>query len=138
MNTQINQRGIFVQTSRIGFNLTGVSLLTLDEIKALAGKAVALDTTASFSAKIAEDNDVVIGTINSSPEVTGTAANRMVVCTVNLAGGLGFSCATNATIGIGDYLLGAGDGLVKGGGTSGFLVTDDSTISQGFVTAIKF
>ena len=63
-----------------------------------------------------------------------------IIVNVLIMGGYRLPCATDATIKVGDTVVGAGAGLVKAGAASTdlrFVVTEASTIAEGFVGVLK-
>lgn len=103
-------------------------------VAAAPGKAVAWDNTAANSVKLAGDNDVIVGRVR-------TAENRTVLGIKTAAIARKFKeklpAATGHGIVVGDYVVGAGNGLVKklASGTNNSRVVevfDDSVVVEHF------
>ena len=123
--------GIPVNETRHTFN--GVGITNAD-----VGKAATLVTGgADVTVKLAGDGDIVLGQIETVEiETTGE-----IIVNVLILGGYRLRCATDAVIKVGDTVVGAGAGLVKAGATAStdlrFVVTEASTIAEGFVGVLK-
>ena len=123
--------GIPVNETRHTFHGTGIT--TAD-----VGKAATLVTGgADVTVKLAGDGNPVLGQIEAVEiETTGE-----IIVNVLILGGYRLRCATNAVIAVGDTVVGAGAGLVKAGATAStdlrFVVTEASTIAEGFVGVLK-
>lgn len=122
--------GIPVNETRHTFH--GVGITTAD-----VGKAATLVMGgADVTVELAGDGDPVLGQIETVEiETTGE-----IIVSVLILGGYRLRCATNANIKAGDTVVGAGAGLVKSGGASAdlrFVVTEASTIAEGFVGVLK-
>ena len=122
--------GIPVNETRHTFN--GVRITNAD-----VGKAATLVTGgADVTVKLAGDGDIVLGQIETVEiETTGE-----IIVNVLILGGYRLRCATDAVIAVGDTVVGAAAGLVKSGGASTdlrFVVTEASTIAEGFVGVLK-
>lgn len=76
------------------------------------GLAVAQDTTAANTVKLAGDGDVIVGRLESYED--RTAIEGVVVGAVKLVGGLELK-KSEAAMAVGDSVVGAGAGLVKAG-----------------------
>ena len=122
--------GIPVNETRHTFHGTGIT-------NADVGKAATLVTGGvDVTVKLAGANDVVLGQI----ETVEIETSGEITVNVLIMGGYRLPCATNANIKVGDKVVGAGDGLVKSGGASAdlrFVVTEASTIAEGFVGVLK-
>lgn len=122
--------GVPVNETRHTFN--GVSTITTADI----GKAATLDT-AEMTVKLAGDDDVVLGQI----EMVEVETTGEVIVGVLIMGGYRLACDPAAVIAVGDTVVGSATaGLVKSGGASTdlrFVVTEISTIPEGFVGVIK-
>ena len=121
--------GIPVNETRHTFN--GVSTITTADI----GKAATLDA-AEMTVKLAGVDEPVLGQIETvEVETTGE-----VTVGVLIMGGYRLACDPAEVIAVGDTVLGKPGGLVKSGGASTdlrFVVTEASTIPEGFVGVIK-
>lgn len=121
--------GIPVNETRHTFN--GVSTITTADI----GKAATLDA-AEMTVKLAGLDEPVLGQIETvEVETTGE-----VTVGVLILGGYRLACDPAEVIAVGDTVVGKADGLVKSGGASTdlrFVVTEASTIPEGFVGVIK-
>ena len=122
--------GIPVNETRHTFN--GVSTITTADI----GKAATLDA-AEMTVKLAGLDEPVLGQI----EMVEVETTGEVTVGVLILGGYRLACDKNAVFAIGDSVLGAPvDGLVESGGKSAdsrFVVTEISTIPEGFVGVLK-
>lgn len=76
------------------------------------GLAVAQDTSAANTVKLAGDGDAIVGRLESFEDRTATEG--VVVGAVKLVGGLELKKSA-AAMSVGDPVVGAGDGLVKTG-----------------------
>lgn len=76
------------------------------------GLAVAQDTTAANTVKLAGDGDAIVGRLESFEDRTATEG--VVVGAVKLVGGLELKKSA-AAMSVGDSVVGAGAGLVKTG-----------------------
>lgn len=75
------------------------------------GKAVAIDTTASRTVKLAGDGDMVIGRLDTFED---RVSEGVKVGNIQLMGGMRFAYpASGVTFAVGDRIVGAGAGLVK-------------------------
>ena len=121
--------GIPVNETRHTFN--GVSTITTADI----GKAATLDA-AEMTVKLAGLDEPVLGQIETvEVETTGE-----VTVGVLILGGYRLACDPAEVIAVGDAVVGKAGGLVKSGGASTdlrFVVTEASTIPEGFVGVIK-
>ena len=122
--------GIPVNETRHTFNGTDIT-------SADVGKAATLVTGgADVTVKLAGDGDPILGQIETVEiETTGE-----IIVNVLILGGYRLRCATDAVIEVGATVVGAGDGLVKAGAASTdlrFVVTEASTIAEGFVGVLK-
>ena len=121
--------GIPVNETRHTFN--GVSTITTADI----GKAATLDA-AEMTVKLAGLDEPVLGQIETvEVETTGE-----VTVGVLILGGYRLACDPAEVIAVGDTVVGKTGGLVKSGGASTdlrFVVTEASTIPEGFVGVIK-
>ena len=121
--------GIPVNETRHTFN--GVRTITTADI----GKAATLDA-AEMTVKLAGVDEPVLGQIETvEVETTGE-----VTVGVLIMGGYRLACDTAEVIAVGDTEVGKAGGLVKSGGASKdlrFVVTEASTIPEGFVGVIK-
>ena len=121
--------GIPVNETRHTFN--GVSTITTADI----GKAATLDD-AEMTVKLAGLDEPVLGQIETvEVETTGE-----VTVGVLILGGYRLACDPAEFIAVGDTVVGKAGGLVKSGGASTdlrFVVTEASTIPEGFVGVIK-
>lgn len=123
--------GIPVNETRHTF--VGVSTITTADV----GKAATLVAAgADNTVQLAGADAPVLGQIETvEVETTGE-----VTVGVLIMGGYRLACATNAVIAVGDKVVGGAAGLVKSGGASTdlrFVVTEASTIPEGFVGVIK-
>lgn len=121
--------GIPVNETRHTFN--GVSTITTADI----GKAATLDA-AEMTVKLAGLDEPVLGQIETvEVETTGE-----VTVGVLILGGYRLACDPAEVIAVGDTIVGKAGGRVKSGGASTdlrFVVTEASTIPEGFVGVIK-
>lgn len=122
--------GIPVNETRHTFHGVGITITDV-------GKAATLVMGgADVTVELAGDGDPVLGQIETvEVETTGE-----IIVNVLILGGYRLRCATNAVIDVGDTVVGAGDGLVKSDGASAdlrFVVTEASTIAEGFVGVLK-
>ena len=121
--------GIPVNETRHTFN--GVSTITTADI----GKAATLDA-AEMTVKLAGADEPVLGQIETvEVETTGE-----VTVGVLILGGYRLACDPAEVIAVGNTVVGKAGGLVKSGGASKdlrFVVTEASTIPEGFVGVIK-
>ena len=121
--------GIPVNETRHTFN--GVSTITTADI----GKAATLDA-AEMTVKLAGLDEPVLGQIETvEVETTGE-----VTVGVLILGGYRLACDPAEVIAVGDTVVGKAGGLVISGGASTdlrFVVTEASTIPEGFVGVIK-
>lgn len=121
--------GIPVNETRHTFN--GVRTITTADI----GKAATLDA-AEMTVKLAGLDAPVLGQIETvEVETTGE-----VTVGVLILGGYRLACDPAEVIAVGDKVVGKAGGLVKSGGASTdlrFVVTEASTIPEGFVGVIK-
>lgn len=123
--------GIPVNETRHTFH--GVGITNAD-----VGKAATLVTGgADVTVKLAGADEPVLGQIETVEiETTGE-----IIVNVLILGGYRLRCATDAVIAVGDTVVGAGDGLVKAGAAAStdlrFVVTEASTIAEGFVGVLK-
>ena len=122
--------GIPVNETRHTFHGTGIT-------NADVGKAATLVTGgADVTVKLAGDGDIVLGQIETvEVETTGE-----VTVGVLIMGGYRLACDPAEVIAVGDTVVGKAGGLVKSGGASTdlrFVVTEASTIPEGFVGVIK-
>ena len=121
--------GIPVNETRHTFN--GVRTITTADI----GKAATLDA-AEMTVKLAGLDEPVLGQIETvEVETTGE-----VTVGVLILGGYRLACDPAEVIAVGDTVVGKDGGLVKSGGASTdlrFVVTEASTIPEGFVGVIK-
>lgn len=91
------------------------------------GLAVAQDTSAANTVKLAGDGDVIVGRLESFEDRTATEG--VVVGAVKLVGGLELK-KSEAAMQVGDSVVGAGEGLVKAGtGANGIVVWEVRTDS---------
>lgn len=121
--------GIPVNETRHTFN--GVNTITTADI----GKAATLDA-AEMTVKLAGADEPVLGQIETvEVETTGE-----VTVGVLIMGGYRLACDPAEVIAVGHTVVGKAGGLVKSGGASKdlrFVVTEASTIPEGFVGVIK-
>ena len=123
--------GIPVNETRHTFIGTGIT-------NADVGKAATLVTGgADVTVKLAGADEPVLGQIETVEiETTGE-----IIVNVLILGGYRLRCATNAVIAVGDTVVGAADGFVKAGAAAStdlrFVVTEASTIAEGFVGVLK-
>lgn len=122
--------GIPVNETRHTFRGTGIT-------NADVGKAATLVTGgADVTVKLAGDGDPILGQIETVEiETTGE-----IIVNVLIMGGYRLRCETNEVIAVGDKVVGKAAGLVKSGGASAdlrFVVTEASTIAEGFVGVLK-
>ena len=121
--------GVPVNETRHTFN--GVNTITTADI----GKAATLDA-AEMTVKLAGLDKPVLGQIETvEVETTGE-----VTVGVLILGGYRLACDPTEVIAVGDKVVGKAGGLVKSGGASTdlrFVVTEASTIPEGFVGVIK-
>lgn len=83
------------------------------------GLAVAQDTSAANTVKLAGDGDAIVGRLESFEDRTATEG--VVVGAVKLVGGLELKKSA-AAMNVGDPVVGAGDGLVKTGAAANGIV----------------
>jgi len=100
----VSLSGIFIEDFLFPFNLK--SGITTSDV----GKAVALDTSAANTVKLAGDGDRIIGRLET---VENRLSEGILVGTVSLKGGLKFPVKSGETVAIGDTIQGAGSGEVK-------------------------
>lgn len=121
--------GIPVNETRHTFH--GASTITSADV----GKAATLDA-AEMTIKLAGADEPVLGQIETVEiETTGE-----VTVNVLIMGGYRLACDPAEVIAVGDAVVGKAGGLVKSGGKSTdlrFVVTEVSTIPEGFVGVIK-
>lgn len=81
-------------------------------VKADVGKAIAMDSTAANTVKLAEDGDIVVGQLVT---VEDRSIEGVLVGTVAMRGGFTFTekAAPTYAIALGDSVVGAGAGTVK-------------------------
>lgn len=79
------------------------------------GKAVAVDPSAANTVKLAGDGDIIVGKLVI---VEDRSIEGLLVGTVALRGGFGFTPATGAVFSVGDTAVGAGNGEVKPAATA--------------------
>ena len=122
--------GIPVNETRHTFHGPGIT-------NADFGKAATLVTGgADVTVKLAGADDVILGQI----ETVEIETSGEITVNVLIMGGYRLPCATDAVIAVGDTVVGAAAGLVKSGGASTdlrFVVTEASTIAEGFVGVLK-
>ena len=121
--------GVPVNETRHTFN--GVATMTTADI----GKAATLDT-AEMTVRLAKVDEPVLGQI----EMVEVETTGEVTVGVLILGGYRLACDPAEVIAVGDTVLGKAGGLVKSGGASTdlrFVVTEASTIPEGFVGVIK-
>lgn len=122
--------GIPVNETRHTFHGTGIT-------NADVGKAATLVTGgADVTVKLAGDDDIVLGQI----ETVEIETSGEITVNVLIMGGYRLPCATDEVIAVGDTVVGKAAGLVKSGGASAdlrFVVTEASTIAEGFVGVLK-
>lgn len=100
----ISLRGLTHEKFHYPFNLaSGIT-------KADEGKAVALDSSAANTVKLAGDGDIIIGKLIIVEDRT---IEGLLVGTVAMRGGFKFTPATGATFAVGNSAVGAGGGEVK-------------------------
>lgn len=100
----ISHADIVHEDSQYPFYVAG-SLTRADE-----GKAVALDATASYRVKLAGDNDPVLGKLAIYEDRVNEGIK---VGTVSTEGGFNLPKGANTVINVGEYVVGAGSGLIK-------------------------
>ena len=83
------------------------------------GLAVAQDTSAANTVKLAGDDDVIVGRLESFEDRSATEG--VVVGTVKLVGGMEMK-KSEAAMKVGDSVVGAGNGLVKAGSAANGIV----------------
>lgn len=100
----ISHRGLIQEKFHYAFFLaSGIT-------NADVGKAVAIDTGAASTVKLAGDDDVIMGRLEV---VEDRSVEGVLVGTVATRGGFGFPIKSGETINVGDTVIGAGDGEVK-------------------------
>lgn len=85
------------------------------------GKAVALDTSAANTVKLAGDGDEILGRLE---RVENRVQAGLLLGTVSIKFGAKLPIASGETVAVGDFLIGAGGGEVK---AAPALVTDGGT-----------
>lgn len=111
------------------WNLTFALSDSVTDMNSLEGLAVELDSTAANTVKLATDGADVIGFIFVAEN--GINQGEGVTVTVSMKGGR--RVKTSAKLSVGDYVVGAGNGLVKAAGSNAksdirvWEVIDDST-----------
>lgn len=103
-HTNVTLRGYYFEDSIFTFKLKAG--ITKDDI----GKAVALDTSAANTVKLAGDNDVIIGRLET---VENRSVEGILVGAVALRFAEILPIKTGETVNVGDTVVGAGDGEVK-------------------------
>lgn len=97
-----------------------LTFILASDIKAEhVGLAVAQDTSAANTVKLAGDGDAIVGRLESFEDRTATEG--VVVGAVKLVGGLELK-KSGASMNVGDSVVGAGAGLVKAGSTANGIV----------------
>lgn len=105
--------GIFTFT----YHLTGLAAkLTDDDVTALQGKAVTLDTAAATSVKLAGDGDRILGRIYVAEDRALLNGGRVASVARKFKERL--PAAVGHGIVVGDSVVGAGGGLVKKAGAA--------------------
>lgn len=106
----VTLKGFHFEDFHLTMNLSGLSTVT--DSRQVVGKAVALDPSAPNTARLAGDDDVVIGRVAS---FENRAVEGIVVGTIEFkfAATLPVATAAQATIAVGDTVIGAGAGEVK-------------------------
>lgn len=111
------------------WNLTFALSDSVTDMNSLEGLAVELDSTAANTVKLATDGADVIGFIFVAEN--GVNQGEGITVTVSMKGGR--RVKTSARLSVGDYVVGAGNGLVKAAGAGAtsdirvWEVIDDST-----------
>ena len=100
----VSHNSLYMEDWAIPFNLAS-GITKSDE-----GKAVALDTSADATVKLAGDDDAVIGRLEV---VEDRSVEGTLVGTVMMKGGLKFPVKSGETVNVGDSIQGAGSGEVK-------------------------
>ena len=109
---QVTLEGVSYPDFNISVNLA--SGITTDDL----GKAVSWDSSAANTVKLAADGDLILGQLVI---VEGRAQEGTLVGTVATKGGMTFPKSASTTITIGQELVGAGSGLVKGATATGHI-----------------
>lgn len=100
----ISHEGIFIEEFQFPWNLaSGI-------VAADVGKAVAIDTGADTTVKLAGDGDAIIGRLETFED---RVVEGIKVGAVSHAGGVKFPYKTGETLARGNYVVGAGSGEVK-------------------------
>lgn len=100
----VSLRGLFVDQFQFTFRLSA-GIVAAD-----IGKAVALVPGTANTVRLAADNDIIVGRLES---VENRTVEGISVGTISLKGGLDLPKSSGVTVTVGDYLVGAGAGLVK-------------------------
>ena len=100
----VSLRGLFINEFQFTFRLSA-GIVAAD-----VGKAVALVPGTANTVRLAADNDIIVGRLES---VENRTVEGILVGTVSLKGGLDLPKGSGVTVAVGDYLVGAGAGLVK-------------------------
>lgn len=116
----VSLKNIYVEDFNFTFNLkTGIVIGDV-------GKAVALDTTAANTVKLAGDGDAIIGRLES---VEDRKSEGLLVGTVAMKGAFKFPLKSGATVVVGDAICGSStDGSVKA-----LTVTSDTNTNAGAI-----
>lgn len=115
----VSLKGIFIEDFLFPFNLkSGI-------VAADVGKAVALDSTAANTVKLAGDGDAILGRLEVVEDRT---AEGILVGTVSLKGSFKFPVKNGETVVVGDVIQGAGSGEVKA-----LAVTSDTNTNAGAI-----
>lgn len=100
----VSLRAIYFEDFQLPFNLAdGIT-------RADAGKAVALDSSAANTVKLAGDGDEIVGRLQT---VEDRPIEGLLVGTVAVRFSAALPVGAAATIAVGDTAVGAGDGTVK-------------------------
>ena len=99
------------------------------------GKAVALDTSAANTVKLAGDDEQIVGKLVT---VEDRAVEGVLVGTVTLRGGFKFEKAAAApAISVGDTVIGAGGGEVKAAGAANHAANMVVEVDGDFVIVVR-
>lgn len=131
-HNKVTLRGFHFEDFHLTMNLSGLGSVT--NSSTVVGKAVALDPTAANTARLAGEGDTIIGRLASFENRT---AEGIVVGAVELkfANTLPVASAAQATIAVGDTVIGAGAGEVKPQ-TSGSPAASDPDHTVNFVAEV--
>lgn len=102
--------------------------------RADVGKAVALDTSAANTVKLAGDGDTIVGKLVT---VENRVTEGILVGTVALKGGFAFTIKTGQTVAVGATAVGAGGGEIKAAATPNHAVNMVVSVSGSTAIVVK-